>query len=527
MVPPRNGKRSVSSVFHGMRSGRTQPSRPVWSALGVAAFCIVVVTFLTIGLALRQTAAESFAAQARNRDARGLIFTALKDQLDEETGVRGFQATHDPIFVEPYDAAREDMPRTMRSLIGDLDALGLFKASSAALDMMKTNREWTTSVAAPLLSRTPTDAFRLETLGKFYVDHFRKQEQNVDDALSLQSTEFYDESQRQLDYIGALVVMGALIILGVGSIFARLQARAWDRLAQERIAAEDERRRAAALRSAYETERRIAERFQRALAHRDFPKIPWLEFSATYAPASEEAKVGGDWYDVFALSSDRALVVIGDIAGHGIDAALAMNRVRHAVLSAALFHADAAVILDYVNREVVRDESVIMATATVGIVDSRTNVFEYASAGHPPPVLLATGRPPRMLEVGSLPLGVTESTRYRTDRVESAPGSMLVLYTDGAIERTRDVLEGERRLLEAVKITRDDRDPHPASAIYRSVLGGGDRSDDVAILTISIVDEAAGRRADEVRSASTSRPDTPRTSDGSSDGLRARLKMIA
>ncbi|HET9341961.1 MAG TPA: SpoIIE family protein phosphatase [Candidatus Eremiobacteraceae bacterium] len=510
-----------------MRSGRTQPSRPVWSALGVAAFCIVVLAFLTIGLALRQTADESFSAQARNRDARGLIFTALKDQLDEETGVRGYQATHDPVFFEPYDAARADMPRTLRALIGDLNALGLSRATTAALDMMKTNRQWTTSVAAPLTSTAPADTLGLEKLGKFYVDHFRLDEKNVDAALSLQSTEFYDESQRQLDYIGALVVIGALIILGVGSIFARLQSRAWDRLAQERNEAEDERRRTAALRSAYETERRIAERFQRALAHRDFPRIPWLEFSATYVPASEEAKVGGDWYDVFALSSDRALVVIGDIAGHGIDAALAMNRVRNAVLSAALFHADSAVILDYVNREVVHDESVIMATATVGIVDSRTNVFEYASAGHPPPVLLATGGPPRMLEVGSLPLGVSESTRYRTNRVESAPGSMLVLYTDGAIERTRDVLEGERRLLEAVKVARDGREPHPASAIYRSVLGGGDRSDDVAILTISVVDERSRWPTHEVRSASSPEPGTPRTSGGPSEGLLARLKMIA
>ena len=65
----------------------------MWSTIGVIAFCIVVIAFLTIGLALRQAAAASFVAQARNREARGLIFTALKDQLDEESGVRGYQAT--------------------------------------------------------------------------------------------------------------------------------------------------------------------------------------------------------------------------------------------------------------------------------------------------------------------------------------------------------------------------------------------------------------------------------------------------
>lgn len=515
-----------------MRSGHESSTRPVWATLGVAAFCIIVIAFLAVGLALRQAAAESFAAQARNREARGLIFTALKDQLDEETGVRGYQATHAPEFVEPFDAARRDMPRTMTALIGDLNALGLTDAAKAALEMRQTNELWTASVAVPLTIGGPANTLRIESLGKALVDRFRAKEKAVEDALSAQSTEFYEESQRQLDYLGALVIMGAVLILGVGMIFARLQSRAWDRLAHEREMAEEARRRTATLRSAYETERRIAERFQRALAHRDFPQIPWLEFSATYAPASEEAKVGGDWYDVFALSADRALVVIGDIAGHGIEAALAMNRVRHAVLSAALFQPGSAAILDYVNREVVRDETVMMATATVGIVDARTNVFEYASAGHPPPVLLTSGAQPRLLEVGSLPLGVSDSTTYRSNRVESAPGSMLVLYTDGAIERTRDVLEGERRLLEAVKVARDGRDPHPASAIYNSILGGGDINDDVAILTISVVDDGSPSRIDRVRSELSTLPAMKRTSGGapetgSSGGSWARGELVS
>ncbi|HYK53892.1 MAG TPA: SpoIIE family protein phosphatase [Candidatus Eremiobacteraceae bacterium] len=521
-----------------MRSGTGSRSLPIWTAIGVIAFCIVVIAFLTIGLALRQAAAASFVAEARNREARGLIFTALKDQLDEETGVRGYEVTHAAEFVEPYDIAREDMPRTMTQLIDDLNTLGLSDAASAALDMMKTNRQWTVSVAGPLTTGTPVNSLELEQLGKALVDRFRREETIVDDALTMQYSDFYNASERQLDYIGALVVMGALLILGVGLIFTRLQTRAWDRLAEERDLAEEGRRREAALRSAYETERRIAERFQRALAHRDFPRIPWLEFSATYAPASEEAKVGGDWYDVFALSADRALVVIGDIAGHGIDAALAMNRVRNAVLSAALFQPDSASILEYVNREVVHDESVMMATATVGIVDSRTNVFEYASAGHPPPVLLASGGLPRMLDVGSLPLGVSESTKYRSNRVESAPGSMLVLYTDGAIERSRDVLEGERRLLEAVKSARDERDPHPASAIFRSITEVGEMNDDVAILTISIVDDGATGRIMGARESSTISPRRTQAAggdpapgatrgDGPEIAFFDRLRMIA
>src|SRR5690242_1745669 len=212
--------------------------------LWVIAYCVVAVAFLVIGLSLRQAAAASFVAQARNRDARGLIFAALKDQLDEETGVRGYQATHDPVFIEPYDIARADMPHTMTSLIDDLDALGLSGASRAALEMMSTNREWTASVAGPLTSGTPPDALKIEQLGKFLVDRFRNDERIVDDALSQQSAQFYDDSQRQLDYIGALVVMGGLLILGFGFIFGRLQSRAWERLAYERDRAEDARRRA-------------------------------------------------------------------------------------------------------------------------------------------------------------------------------------------------------------------------------------------------------------------------------------------
>jgi serine phosphatase RsbU (regulator of sigma subunit) len=123
-----------------------------------------------------------------------------------------------------------------------------------------------------------------------------------------------------------------------------------------------------------------------------------------------------------------------------------------------------------------------MATAVVGIADAQKYEFVYATAGHPPPVLVEPGRPARLLEFGGLPLGVSEKSSYKMRRVQTVPGARLILYTDGVIEHTRNILEGEKLLLAAVDeaSTADDT----AAAIYRTIFHENSASDDVAILTI-------------------------------------------
>ncbi len=195
--------------------------------------------------------------------------------------------------------------------------------------------------------------------------------------------------------------------------------------------------------------------------------------------------MGADWYDAISLPKSRLLFAIGDVAGHGLDAAVTMSHARQALISAALLDSDPADVLRRVNGELLRERAA-MVTAVVGYADPETFEFVYSTAGHPPPLLIEPNRPPRMLRYGSLPLGVVPTATFRTNRIQTVPGATLVLYTDGAIEHSRDVLAGERLLIEAAAAAAKSAGDDVAAAIHRAIFEGRPGADDVAILTICL-----------------------------------------
>jgi serine phosphatase RsbU (regulator of sigma subunit) len=195
------------------------------------------------------------------------------------------------------------------------------------------------------------------------------------------------------------------------------------------------------------------------------------------------------------MSKDRVMFVIGDVAGHGLEAAVAMNRARQTLISAALVDADPGPMLARANAELLR-QNAQMVTVVCGHADASTYEFTYASAGHPPPILVEPGQPPRMLEFGGLPLAVMDAAVYRTIRVQSVPGAMLVLYTDGAVEHSKDVLRGESTLLEAVAQSVADEAANPAAAIHEAIFTDRSVGDDVAILTVAFAKAGAGTADD-------------------------------
>lgn len=150
-------------------------------------------------------------------------------------------------------------------------------------------------------------------------------------------------------------------------------------------------------------EHRVADRLQRALLPEKLPSIDGAEFFAAYRPASDEAEVGGDWFDAFALPNGRVAVSIGDVAGHGLEAAVIMGEVRQAIRTAAVAAESASAVLDYVNRIFLLRQSLGIVTAIFGIYDPATSELRYACAGHPPPLLALTSGPVRALPAGSLP----------------------------------------------------------------------------------------------------------------------------
>jgi anti-sigma regulatory factor (Ser/Thr protein kinase) len=231
-------------------------------------------------------------------------------------------------------------------------------------------------------------------------------------------------------------------------------------------------------------ERRVARSFQTALLPVVFPKCAGRTFHASYAPATDEAEVGGDWYDAFDLPDGRIAMSIGDVAGHGLEAAVIMGEVRQTFRVAAVENRDPGAVLDMANRLLLLRPQSTMVTAIFGMFDGRH--FTYASAGHPPPILGTIEGGVEKLPISGIPLGVDAQTGRTAWTVTIPSGSVLVLYTDGLIESDHDVLDGERALMAAVKAEMQTPSADPARSIRDRVLGPRRNLDDIAILTLTV-----------------------------------------
>ncbi|BDE06411.1 hypothetical protein WPS_16870 [Vulcanimicrobium alpinum] len=452
------------------------------SLVGIALIVALVVPIVVAGgFLVRSFVGRAFSTEERVRETRLLASQAVKLQLDQETGVRGFAATRDPVFLEPYQQARDALAPVLADLRRSLVELGMTEALPALADGVRASDAWTRRVALPLTAPHPAAPLVIQRYGKGLMDRYRNDLQTVEDAIGRREAAIDAQAQSAIDRINIIVIVGVLGVAGAAALFAAELVRSNARLEQS----EGE---SARLQAAYETERRVAETLQDAFLQRPLPVLPAVSFSATYVPATEEAKVGGDWYDGVELSRERVLCVIGDVAGHGLEAAVSMNRARQALVTAAVQDPDPGNLLARVNRELIRQDA-RMVTAVCGFADARRYEFVYATAGHPPPVLIEPGRPPRLLEFGGLPLAVSETAAYRTSTIQTVPGAMLVLYTDGAVEHSRDVIAGEQTLLDAVSRALDNETPNIAAAIHGHIFDGRVVGDDVAILTVAFAPE--------------------------------------
>jgi serine phosphatase RsbU (regulator of sigma subunit)/CHASE3 domain sensor protein len=467
------------------------PRRIHWPLIVSLAFLAVVVGVLvTGGLWVQSTVASSFRDAESIGTARLLVEDVLRRQLDEETGVRGYAVARRATLLQPYYEARIALPATIRRTLGVLANLGLQTASGALEDAGRTNRRWLQEVAFPLLaskSSRPSLQFR----GKNLVDHVRADIASIEKLLAGSEARGRRRAQQAVAWVDLFAIGAISAFLLAALIFAYQQYRLGLRVEEERIKAEEQRRRSAENRAAYLAEKRIADTLQGAFVQNVLPEPALMRLGATYMPAAEEAKVGGDWYDALELPGDRVLLAIGDVTGHGIEAAVTMNRTRQILISCALIDPRPGAILERVNNELMRNESPIV-TAIAALVDARDCEVAYAVAGHPPAVLLEPGEPARLLEVGSLPMGVLRDAAYRTHRVRSMPGALLVLYTDGAVEHSRDVVEGEELLLAAVESAAHASQADVAAAICNRIFAGRKAADDVAILTLRFAGGANG-----------------------------------
>jgi PAS domain S-box-containing protein len=239
-----------------------------------------------------------------------------------------------------------------------------------------------------------------------------------------------------------------------------------------------------ALRRVYEREHRVAETLQRSLLPEKLPEIEGVSLAARYLPAGKGAAVGGDWYDAAELPDGRVALVVGDVVGHGLRAAAVMGQLRNAFRAYAITETSPAEIVGRLNRLVTTSGEGVMATVLYLALDRDSGEVAYASAGHPPALLL-TAQGAQYLEGGrSMPVGAAELVTFHEERMTLPPDPTLVLYTDGLVERRDTSLEDRLgQLAEAAVSSAGDLEDL-CDEILAAVLGGAQPADDVALLAV-------------------------------------------
>jgi putative methionine-R-sulfoxide reductase with GAF domain len=226
-------------------------------------------------------------------------------------------------------------------------------------------------------------------------------------------------------------------------------------------------------------ERAASRILSRGLQPARLPQVPGAELSARYIPG--EGQVGGDWYDVFTVPAGGLSVVIGDVAGHGLPAAVIMGRLRSALRAYALDRTDPADVLTSLDRKIQHFEPGAMATVLYARFEPTMDRAHISLAGHFPPVLAIPGQPSTLVDAPvDLPLGVRPTER-RTTTIDFLPGALLCFFTDGLIERRDSSIDADLERLREVVVAA------PADVACSSImarLAGADHDDDIALLTL-------------------------------------------
>jgi phosphoserine phosphatase RsbU/P len=212
------------------------------------------------------------------------------------------------------------------------------------------------------------------------------------------------------------------------------------------------------------------------------PKCPGVEFGTRYLPA-EKGGAGGDWYDVFLAHSGQLWMIVGDVAGHGLTAAVIMGRVQTTLRAFCSLDRTPEFALETADRVIQQFDPSVMVTAVCAVMAPPYRELRVATAGHPPPILARSGEETEIAAVASEPpLGVLPDLRRSSRTLPFPDASTALFYTDGLVERRGESLDiGIERLRDNVHAEEAET---ACSRVLRSLVGRRILQDDVAVLAV-------------------------------------------
>lgn len=437
------------------------------TATVILAFALAIS--LVGGLTTRQDIKNAFDRERRLLSGQLALQQLLTLQLDEETAVRGYTSTLDRTYLEPYYAAESQFDAVEGSLRQELRNEGLGDASVILADFDRVHAEWHRSVANALL-RAPRsrNAAEIQKNGKALIDTQRSDAAALQSLLSQRHPTLSQQSQDAVNRSFLLRAL-TLAIFGVLAIVFNI--------VRSRVNRELER------------EKTTTETLQRAFMSESAP-LPNCRIGHAYASATKNAAIGGDIFDVYQLTPNKGLILIADVSGKGIDAAVLTAFIKFTIRAIAVRQTDPAGILSEFNLAFPRavNNADLFVSMFVGLLDTSSGLLQYASGGHDS-TFVRQGADVQLLPVTGPIIGVMQEP-YVTRSLVLDSRTLLVLATDGLTE-SRDVRGAFLQDFGAMRlIAQGSEEPQALADELIAKLqarGGGRLGDDIAILVVKFL----------------------------------------
>lgn len=419
------------------------------------------------GLNTRGAVNSSFAEETRISQAQLSLEHMLRIQLDEQNYIRAYVITHDPAYIESYRATAESFYQARAELESALRDEHLDDGLAALKQYDLAHADWHAQIAEPLLRNPNLAPMQLDARSKSIIELETQAAQFIEARTESKNREVLATTQGRID-ASIYQATAALIIFGILAIvFNVLRGRTGAELENERV---------------------TTQTLQRAFRSEHVP-LPNCEIGSAYGAASRRLAIGGDVFDVHRLSDRLGLILIADVSGKGVDAAVLTAFIKFTIRGIALRRRDPGFILQEFNRvfRTTVEDPALFVSMFVGILDTWSLRLDYASGGHDAAFLRRSNNVEQFSVTGPV-LGVMEEP-FDVRTVYLEHGDVIVLSTDGLTESRDahgDLLSAEGAM-EWIRSAPGNPEELAQTLIHRARARSVNRMrDDIAVLAIRI-----------------------------------------